>query len=456
LKFSLARGISLGAAAGSSLAIVAVCLAAIFLGQQNQIPELTEGFNSGLSWMALLLTASAAVSVFLSNKVRLTRDFARSRMQVLVFTLIGALLSIVTYMSAEARPFMIRMAEKEATSKNKQEHMAGMDKLRALYPERELLMECSDSRAAGLPGLFIPLKTSAQHELYFALTGKPFSFKDITSTDMTQMPDEYLSLHVVGDKVPGLSMLRSYMTGVIHPDTLSSTIDWTFVFKNESSQSQEVRSEIGLPPGAVVTGLKLWTKGEPENAIFSAIGSKHAASDAASQNSPASVIDLGHNRVLLHCDPVSQTEETECAITIVMPMNPDGTDKATVAMPRFIATNFEMTGEHQVRLRSDSLISASGKSLKSGASQTHQRTLSGELTAEQLEKTGPLITALRPAGSKPIAILDKLAVSLKTKEEIYRAKQLELRKQRFHQQAPIAPHQLIVMIDGSKGVQHQI
>jgi len=456
LKFSLARGISLGAAAGSSLMIAAICMAAIFAGQQDLNPELGMGFNAGLSWLALLFAASAAVSVFLANKVRLTRDFARSRMQVLIFTIIGALLSVFTYISAEARPFAIRIAEREATSKKPEERMVGMEKLRSLYPERELLMECSDSRAAGLPGLFIPLKASAQHELYFALTGKPFSFKDITNTDLTMMPDEYLSLHVVGDKVPGLSMLRSYMTGILHSDTLSSTIDWTFVFKNETSRDQEVRSEISLPPGAVVTGLKLWTKGEPEKAVFSAIGSKHAVSEAASTDSPAWVVDLGHNRVLLHCYPVSQTEETECSITVVMPMNPDGSNKATVSMPRFIATNFDMSGEHQVRLRSDSQLSCSGDCLKAGFSQTHQRTLTGELTGDQLEKTGLLITANRPSENKPIAILDKMAVSLKYHEDVFRAKELERRKLRSPKQSLMVPNQLIVMIDGSKGVQRQL
>jgi hypothetical protein len=125
-------------------------------------------------------------------------------------------------------------------------------------------------------------------------------------------------------------------------------------------------------------------------------------------------------------------------------------------MPRFIATNFEMAGEHQVRLRSDSQLTCSGDSLKAGVSQTHQQTLAGELTAEQPEKTSLLITANRPTGNKPIAILDKLAVSLKNQEDIFRAKQLEWRKQHNPKQLPLTPNQLIVMIDGSKGVQHQL
>src|SRR5262249_26041105 len=144
--------------------------------------------------------------------------------------------------------------------------------LRAINPEQQLRLECSDPRAAGLVGLFIPLKSSSQHELYFAITGKPYSYRDSNNTNLSSMPDEYLSKNVVGERIKELSLTRSSMTGVVHPNTLSSTIDWTLVFKNNSTQPQEARAEIKVPQGGVVTGLTLWQKGEPQAATFAASG----------------------------------------------------------------------------------------------------------------------------------------------------------------------------------------
>lgn len=130
-------------------------------------------------------------------------------------------------------------------------------------PGRDLRMECSDPRAAGICGMFIAVKPSAQHELYFMLTGKPYSFREFNNTDLSSMPDDYLSRNVVGEAIDGLSLTRSTITGSVHPATMSATRGWTFVFKNDTAQPQEARAEIGLPPGAVISGLTAWTKGEP-------------------------------------------------------------------------------------------------------------------------------------------------------------------------------------------------
>lgn len=454
-RFSLWRGLSLGSAIGSSLVVVLVCIAAVFAGQQMQSEVGTE-FATGFIWIALLYMLAATISVYVANRTRLLHDFAKSRLRVAIVTAAGALMSILVFVAAEARPWCIRIAEEKALSNIASQREDGWKILRELNPEKEILMECSDSRAAGLCGLFLPIKSGTQHQLYFTLTGKPYSFKDIASTDLASMPDDYLSRHVVGDKVPGLSVTRSSLTGVLHPDTLSSTLDWTFVFKNQAQSPKELRAEVGLPPGAVITGLTLWNKGEPKAAAFAASGKAEkylTSSSNVSQDSPAVVTDLGHGRMLLHCTAVKDGEELKVKLRMVTPLKPEGSRSSTLALPRLIAENFEVGGEHQIRLRSSQALSSTSQSLTSGNNPDGSKAIFGTLTEEQIENANVIISAARNEFSKPVVVLDKRAIAFKKIDDRRRAL-LEARTNSPHPNR-LDTEVLTVSIDGSRGIQKQ-
>ena len=454
-RFSLLRGLAMGSAIGTSFITAGVCITALFVGQPLQT-ELGSEFTTGFIWIALFSLLTGAASIYLANRTRLSHDFEKSRLRVLSVTIAGALLSLAAFAAAEARPWYIRIAEEKALSNLATEREEGWNLLRTLNPEKELLMECSDARAAGLCGLFLPIKTSTQHQLYFALTGKPYSFKDIANTDLSSMPDDYLSRHVVGDKVPGLSMTRSSMTGLLHANTLSSTLDWTFVFKNQGQTPQEARAELGLPPGAVITGLTLWNKGEPQEAAFAASGKAEkyvSANITAGHESPAIITDLGHGRTLLHCFPVKDAEELKVRVTMVMPLKPDGSRGSTLALPRLIAENFELSDEHQIRLRASQALSSSAKSLLKGTNPDGTQAIYGALSKDQVESANVVISVARDEFAKPVAVLDKLAIEFQ-KIEDHRLAEL---KQRMNHQRPtrLDTEVLSVSIDGSRSIQKQ-
>ncbi|HEY9733563.1 MAG TPA: hypothetical protein V6C89_16710 [Drouetiella sp.] len=453
LRYSLKRGISMGAALMSCLIAAAVCIAGLFADNSSLIDDTGDSFSAGFIGLAMISLISGSVCAYLVNRIRLTRDFKNSRAQVLAFTAAGAILSLVTVIGAEFRPWSIRLAEKKAASELPVERQLGLTQLRNLEPERELLMECSDQRAAGLVGLFIPLKSSTQHELYFAITGKPYSFKDISNTDLSSMPDDYLSRHVVGERIPGLSMSRSYLSGLVHPNTLSSTIEWTYVFKNDSkNESQEARAEIGLPPGAVISGLKLWRQGEPSEAQFVASGKAEGSEGftEVGHDSPAIVTDLGHGRALLHCYPIEQSEEMKLQVTMVIPLKADGEKSASLALPKFIATNFDLNGDHFLKFRSSNILTSTVKNLHSGPGTGGLKAISGTLLPQQLEKSNLILTAERSGKTSPIAVLDKIAIKLEQQE--IKAKEAKARKRASK---ATQQEQVVVMIDGSKGIQTQ-
>lgn len=453
LRYSLRRGISMGASIMSCLIVAGICVAGLFADDSTLVDDIGSSFAGGFIGLAIIACISGLVCAYIVNRIRLTRDFKNSRLQVLAFTAVGAILSLITVIGAEFRPWSVRLAEKKAASKAPIERKLGLAQLRALDPERELLMECSDQKAAGLAGLFIPLKSSTQHELYFALTGKPYSFKDISNTDLSSMPDDYLSRHVVGERIEGLGLSRSYLSGVVHANTLSSTLEWTYVFKNDSKvPQQEARAEIGLPPGAVITGLKLWKQGEPIDAKFAASGKAEGAEgfSQVGHDSPAIVTDLGHGRALLHCYPVQQSEEVKLQLTMVVPLKAEGDKAASLALPKFIATNFDLNGDHLLKLRSNNVLSSTVKNLKSGPSFGGQKALSGTLTSEQLENSSLLLTAERPTKTPPVAVLDKIAIKLEAQD--IKAKELKAKKNAAKNKPQ---EQVVVMIDGSKGIQSQ-
>jgi hypothetical protein len=344
-----------------------------------------------------------------------------------------------------------------ASSADASEAKQGLSWLRQLNPERELRMECSDPRAAGIPGLFIPVKTSSQHALYFALTGKPYSFREFNNTDLSSMPDDFLSRNVVGERVEGLTLTRSTMTGSVHPDVLGATVNWTFVFKNETSEDQEARAEIGLPPGAVIDEMTVWSKGEQQDASFVPSSSVGASSgtDTVGHDVPAMATDLGRGRVLVHCYPIPQDQEAKLRVRLIVPLNPNSETSANLPMPRLIATNFDLKGEHLLRLRSPQLLASGLKTLKAERVAGGDTLLSGTVSGEDLESTKLSVFATREPSSQPLAAFDKIATDVASQRQKvidYR----EWQKSREEEALEKQPPQLLVMLDGSKSVNGQL
>jgi hypothetical protein len=278
MRLSLKRGISMGSAMITSFIASGVSFAALLQdnGQMMQT-EIGTSFQAGFTWLSALSFLAGASTAYILYRHLKARDFSQSRRLVLVYTAIGALLSSCSFLGAEAKSWYVRMSERMACSNHAAERADGLARLRPVYDEIQMRMECTDSRAAGLAGLFFPIKSDAEKELYFRLTGKPFSYHD-QNNDLSTMPDDYVSRHAVGDMAPGLSMVRSEMSAAVHPKTLTTSIDWTFVYRNESYNTQEARSEIGLPPGAVIAGMTEWVNGEQVHGIFTATGKAHQVS----------------------------------------------------------------------------------------------------------------------------------------------------------------------------------
>jgi hypothetical protein len=401
--FSVVRGISLGSAIGASMIVCAlsVCAAVTMSGSDMQAAVL-------FGWMSIWWLFAGAAGIFVVEKVRRTRDFSSSRARIVVMTGAGFALSLLTFAGSEAKPWCIRLAEHMAVSSSADEQRLGLKRLQSFYPEREMLIECTDARAAGLCGLFLPISVNSQRELYFAMTGEPFSFRDVNNKDLASISDESLARQVVGDQVAGLSLLRSSMTGVIHPETLSSSVSWTFVFKNDSARGQEARAEIAIPRGATVTRLTLWNKGEPQDAVFCDPSQLNYSNHASSSGSKVSslITDLGHGRMLVSCAGIPAQNELKLRLIVVVPLKPDGSRTASLSMPRFIAANFDLSGEHHLRLRSPLAMTSALDNLKISPTAIGEKLITGRLTAKDLVSSDLMLSSAIPDFCGPVAARD--------------------------------------------------
>ncbi len=464
-RFSMIRGLLSGAAIGTAMTITAVCTAAMICGTETLQSRIGTTFETGFSMLNTFTFVSMLVAIYQVNRFRLARDFRVSRAQVVMFTTIGAILAVAAFCATEAKSFYVRLAEKSAVTNDKAERERGLRVLRTLNIERQLRMECTDDRAVGLAGLFIPIKLTTQRQLYFAVTGKPF--RDVNTGDLSAMSDDYLRRHVVGEPVKGLTLVRSLLSGALSPTTLTSTVNWTYVFKNDSAEAQEARAEIALPDGTAVTGMTLWINGDASDARIAVSVSEPGQGDQswvqADHNCPAMLTPIGHGRFLLHCYPVEQDEELKIRMTMVVPLKAESAAQAALPIPRFVATNFTLDGEHLIRLKSPLMLKAHSSVLKPSLSTSGQHIIAGPLTKEELKGNEIGISAQLPAKMEQVAVFDMISTKLKEQEEkdkLRRKREQELAAQ-AQAEAEIAeedgkPQQVVVMIDGSRGVRQQL
>lgn len=420
--YSKACSAALGAAAASMVAVAAVSIAGMFLGSEQMLSASGTDFSIGFAWLAFLSLLGAAASGFIIYRIRATREFSATKKQVLLFSSIGALLALSVIAVAEARPWYVRYAEYMAVSGDKAQAKKALALLRELYPERELHMECADSRSAGLCGLFLPVKPGSQRNLYFAITGKPYSFHETNNVDLSSMPDDYVKNNIVGDEVKGLSLARSSMDGVVHPRTMSANIVWTLVFKNDTTQAQEARTELALPPGAVVNDVLAWNKDEMSSASFFASDKVEGVSGTAQvgQTNAANVSDLGHGRVLMHASPVPPEGEYKVAVSIVLPLKANDALSGSFNLPSMVASNFSLDGEHSVSLTSTTKMNIAAQTLplSTGAAAGDGYTITGTIAAAQLKLPSNQISVVRPVMKETVAVPDRIATKMAREERL--------------------------------------
>jgi hypothetical protein len=440
------RPIRLGIMNGIAIAVPAITFAisaASFALSYPLIDSQTKGTHElSISLMGVVSLPALAVAVYLTHCLRKAKQTRDARIRTVVYSLMGIALTFVCLMGAEFRSAYIRIAQTYALSDDGSQREMGLAKLREANPEKELKMVCADPHAAGLAGMFLPLDTSAQKRLYFAATGKPY--RDRQSTNMSLMSNDYLRNHVVGPQVDGLSLHRSGLTGNIHPQTLSSTLNWTFVFKNRGYVNQEARAEMALPEGAVISNLTIWINGQPCHGAFSATENAACSSSLidVQHRDPALITDLGRGRYLLQASPVPGQGEMKVQVAITEPLKLDGGNIASFGVPRFIDSNFTLAGHHNITLRSCQKLTSGSSGIKAHDTADGDYLLAGELKEAEISNSPFAVKLDNAVQFKSVAARDPFSG-----RTIY--EQLKTRN-------ATAPQHLVVVVDSSQAMKDHV
>lgn len=433
LRFPLRNGILIGMAAGTTLLIAVVATVAVSLGYPAM--DIHNESRAGLfATIAAVCLASCICSIILALELRNTREFRSARRISMVFSIGGLLAAILMLVGAETRPLLVRIAEANATSDVIEERDSAIEALKKLDAERDMRMECSDQRAAGIPGMFIKMDPVMQRQVYFMLAGKPF--RDEKASDYSAMPDDYLRRHVVGAPVENLALARSAMTGTVSSNNLVSSINWTFVLKNRNYSSAEARAELILPPGAVINGVTHWA-GEGSAPRTAHVGiANHGVFTPSREMAGIDVTDLGRDRILVRCSNIAAQSETKLSLSIAAPLTLNDLKSASLTLPRFIDTNFNALAENTFRLRSKTPLVLEGKSITASQNDDGEYLISGELKGKEIKETTLTLDTTRDASSRnTVSAYDRFT-------RLYFTRSIANTKSS-------APRSLMVVVDGS-------
>lgn len=328
-------------------------------------------FNS-LSWSASRIVPYAIASlpsliagVLISLELWQKTNPANKRL-VSRFSILGVALSFLIILAPNVKAWIVESAEYRALHGSSEEKLGAISFLRTFTSESDLNPYSLAKDNLRFGSLLLPHPISfPDKDLYFRITGKPFN-EAWYHIDWTNLKEENLTQDstLVGNKVDGLSLAKSRITGSVDSRSLSASLDWTLTFKNRSDKDQEAKARISIPPGAVISRLTLWINGQPYEAAFSTTGKTREAYDwiVTRHRDPVLVTMCGPDTALVQCSPVlARTGEMKVRIGFKSPVENSGDGAYELALPGILNCNFNRPDRHYVHLQSQSDLRASGK-----------------------------------------------------------------------------------------------
>lgn len=301
----------------------------------------------------------------------------------------------------------------------------------------------------------VTVSANEAREVYYRVTGR--AFNSVPPPSMytragrwTGLDEEFswdagLGGDTVAQRVKGLSLLSSRLDAVAEPDAALVYCEWIMEFKNVSSQQREARAQVALPPGAVVSRVTLWIDGEEREAAFGGRAQTRAAYQEVAvqqRRDPILVTTCGPDRVLVQCFPVPPNGGVmKVKIGVTAPLILDAAERGEFVWPHFLERNFAVN----TSLRHE-LWMASPQRLKSGkieaaqpASAESPFALHESVSEDELAGGSRAITVQRNADIKE--------TWTPTRDGGGNV------QQRIAQSAPAGIRRLVLVVDGSKGME---
>lgn len=359
-------------------------------------------FGIGLIPLAPLLSLIAGYSA----RRGLLRSLNLTKRQIRVTTLqatCGALLVIAALTLPSA---LTRIGLEWADDVTPSVQQRGIRFLRYFGQEETMIRACYERprQFVNLAALLIsrtnPLSQEEARTIFFRVTGRPFNAQKPPTLyssvgrwnlpeDLTWEFDEERGGGAVAGRVRGLHLTGSRLDGHIHQQAALGYFEWTLEFQNDSSRQREARTQILLPPDAVVSRLTLWIDGEEREAAFAGRNHVREAYEkiVRQRRDPVLVTTSGPDRILVQCFPVPPEGGTmKARIGFTAPCQMSDPDQGHLPLPKMIERNFNLhpTLEHTLWFESRAQLNSPLVGLHSLTTETNDQVLRGQISPSLL------------------------------------------------------------------------
>jgi hypothetical protein len=281
----------------------------------------------------------------------------------------------------------------------------------------------------------IPVPPEKMRDIYFRVTGRPFDTEPqplLGGGFGRGRADREWDVEQGSDRVGvvamrGLTLAGSRIDGTVDARAALGYVEWTFEFANVAPVEREVRAEIVLPPGGVVSRVTLWVDGVEREATFAARDVTRRAYERVvrRQRDPILVTTTGPDRVLVQCFPVERNGgRMKARIGISAPLQLATRAAGTLVLPYFAQRNFSVPAgvKHSI------IIDSKDRFLTQAA----------PMVAEPASPAPfAQVTVERPAGTPDVAWAADPASPAAIVRQTLRAQPIP------------APARLVVVVDGS-------
>lgn len=294
--------------------------------------------------------------------------------------LIAAVIAVL-----ELPPALTRHGLEMAASTSPEERAEGIRFLRRYGSRDYLLQRCYDDRGRSFFvlgeffGADTPVKSDDARDIYYRVTGETFDSspapRSVNGRTIRQDDFEFEE-HADGTRtggiLKGLSLTSSNLTGTVDADGGVGHLDWAFSVENSSDSDKEVRAEIQLPPGAVVSSVTHWYGGVERKTEFTGRGMVTPEMNIyAERRALVLVSTAGRDRIFVRSYPVAGFRTgIKVNIGMTIPLVLESKDQARLILPHFTTRNFRMprNAKHWILIDSPHpLISDFGLALNSTA-----------------------------------------------------------------------------------------
>lgn len=297
---------------------------------------------------------------------------------------------------------LTRIGLQKAMSDSPQTQAEGIRFLRTFGSKDALLRSCYNQSgiATDLIGYAFsmgnPVTPTEAQKIYYRVTGETFDASlpperiggRLIPPDTVDFDDDQGGSRI-RSKLKGLSLANSKLEASVDANGGVGYMEWTLVFRNESSDPREARAEVQLPPGGVVSRLTLWVNGEPREAAFAGRGKVTQAYQQVAirqRRDPVLITTAGRDRIMVQCFPVQPNGgEMRIRFGITLPLPLEEQYRAQFLLPYFADRNFRIADDvfHAVKIKSKTRLWPFNKTFKTGV-EGDDSILSGSISDEEL------------------------------------------------------------------------